>query len=82
MADSPLFEKACDELERATPLSPVEVRGTLRIALKEAGYDAGSVNRPQLLAVVLHSLPQELVARGLRDAEKICDRIASHLAGA
>jgi len=82
MADSPLFEKACNELERVTHLSPAEARGTLRIALREAGYDAGSVNRPQLLAVVFHSLPQELVARGLQDAQKICDRIASHLATA
>ena len=82
MTESPLFEKACDELERATQLSPAEARGTLRIALKEAGYDSGSVNRPQLLAVVFHSLPRELVARGLRDAQQICDRIAAHLATA
>jgi hypothetical protein len=82
MAESPLFEKACDALERATHLSQIEARGTLRIALKGAGYEAGSVNRPQLLAVVFHSLPQELVARGLRDVQKICDEIASQLATA
>ena len=80
MADSPLFEKACAELELTTQLNRTEARGTLRIALKEAGYDSGSVNRPQLLAVVFHSLPQELVARGLRDAQAICERIATHLA--
>jgi hypothetical protein len=80
MADSPLFEKACDELEQATHLSLAEARGALFMALKEAGYDAGSVNRPQLLAIVFHSLPQELVARGLPDAQKICDEIASRLA--
>jgi hypothetical protein len=80
MPDSPLFEKACDELERAAHLSQAEARGTLFMALKEAGYDAGSVNRPQLLAVVFHSLPQTLVARGLPDAQTICDEIAARLA--
>jgi hypothetical protein len=82
MAESPLFEKACDALEQATHFSQVEARGTLRIALKEEGYEAGSVNRPQLLAVVFHSLQRELAARGLRDAQKICDEIASWLATA
>ncbi len=82
MAESPLFEKACDALEKATGLSQVEARGTLRIALKEAGYEGGSVNRPQLLAVLFHSLPQELAARGLRDSQKICDEIALRLATA
>jgi hypothetical protein len=80
MAESRLFEKTCEALERATHFSPIEARGTLRIALKEAGYEVGSVNRPQLLAVILHSLPGELIARGVRDAEKICDEIASRLA--
>ena len=80
MADSPLFEKACDELERATQLSRAEARGTLRIAIKEAGFEAGSINRPQLLAIIFHSLPRELVSRGLDDAQQICDKIASQLA--
>lgn len=80
MADSGLFEKACAALEGATQLSQSEARGTLRIALKEAGYDAASVNRPQLLAVIFYSLPQELVALGLGDAQKICDDLASQLA--
>jgi len=80
MAESRLFEKACEALERATQLSQAEARGTLRIALKEAGYEAGSVNRPQLLAVVFYSLPRELVALGLGDAQKICDDIASQIA--
>jgi hypothetical protein len=82
MADSSLFEIACEALEQATHLSQIEARGTLRIALKEAGYDPASVNRPQLLAVIFHSLPQELVALGLPDAQKVCDAIASHLATA
>jgi hypothetical protein len=82
MADSPIFDMACDALEHATHLNQAEARGTLRIALKEAGYDPGSVNRPQLLAVVFHSLPRELIARGMQDAQKICDAIASQLATA
>ena len=80
MAESPVFERACEALEQATHLSQVEARGTLRIAIKEAGYDPGGINRPQLLAVVFHSLPQELAALGLANAQQICDAIASHVA--
>lgn len=80
MADSPLFEQACEELERATHLNRAEARGTLRIAIKEAGFEPRSINRPQLLAIIFHSLPRELVARGLPNAQQVCDKIASQLA--
>ena len=39
MADLTAFEQACESLEQLTELSRLEARGTLRIALKEAGLD-------------------------------------------
>ena len=52
MAAADSFEVASDEIERATNLSRLEARGTLRLALKEAGLDAASVTPPQMRVVV------------------------------
>jgi hypothetical protein len=81
MPDSTYFERACVELGSSTELSREEARGTLRIALKKAGYEAGNANRAQVLAVILHTLPEELAARGTADARTICQRIADRVAG-
>jgi hypothetical protein len=78
--ESQFFDKACEALEQATQWSQLEARGTLRIAIKEAGYDPSGVNRPQLLAVIFHSLPAELTSRGLANAREICQGIADRLA--
>jgi hypothetical protein len=75
-----LFEQACEELEAATPMTRLEVRGTLRLALKSAGFEPLSVNRPQLLSVLLQSLPRELESRGVGNAWSICDHVAARLA--
>lgn len=80
MPESALFERASVELGRSTNLSCAEARGTLRIALKKAGYEARNVNRAQILAVLFHSLPGELAARGMANARTICQEIAGRLA--
>ena len=82
MAESQYFEIACDALERATPLSQLEARGTVRIALKAAGFDSRSVNRPQVLAMVLGPLPTELSRRGVDEHEEVCRGIARRIASA
>src|SRR5262249_30057319 len=68
MADSATFDLACSELERRTSLNRLEVRGTVRIALKNAGLD-GSVTPAQMKVVLERVLPAELKARGVADAD-------------
>ena len=80
MADLTAFEHACESLERLTELSRLEARGTLRIALKEAGLDPASVKAAELRVVARMVLPNELAARGIADAESICERLRSELA--
>jgi hypothetical protein len=75
-----LFDRACEELEGASGLSRLEARGTLRLAVKAAGFEPLSVNRPQLLTVLLQSLPRELESRGVRDARGVCEGVAARLA--
>ena len=79
MADLTVFECACTSLEELTQLSRLEARGTMRIALKEAGLDPTSVRAAELCVVARRVLPNELGARGVADAESICERLCSRL---
>jgi hypothetical protein len=65
MADSPAFEAVCDALETSSSLDRLEARGTVRLALKQAGLEARSVSAAQLAVVVEKVLPEELDSRGV-----------------
>lgn len=80
MADSPVFEHACVELERRTGLDRLAARGTVRIALKGAGLDVASVNAAQMGVVLRRVLPSELATRGIEDGAAVCEAIADALA--
>jgi hypothetical protein len=80
MPDPTAFELACQNLEELTGLSRLEARGTMRIALKEAGLEPASVKAAELSVVARKVLPKELAARGIEDAESICERVCSALA--
>lgn len=79
MADSELFEQVCGQLERTTTLSRLEVRGTVRLALREAGFDTRSVLADQMAVVLRRLLPGELQKRGIADGERACEAICRTL---
>jgi hypothetical protein len=79
MADLTPFEHACERLEQLTGFSRLEARGTVRLALKEAGLDPASVKAAELSVVARKVLPNELAARGVADAESICEQLQSVL---
>jgi hypothetical protein len=81
MPDSTVFEKVCDELERATSLGRLEVRGTVRLALKNAGLDARTVRGEEMAVVLKKLMPAELQSRGIADGERTCEGIVRSLAG-
>ena len=81
MADSVAFEAACACLERASSLTHLEARGTIRLALKEAGFEAKTATPQVLGAVVRLVLPGELRSRRVADPEAICSEIALTLEG-
>ena len=76
MADSPVFDHACDQLQSHTDLDRLEARGTLRLALKDSGLDASSVDGAQMAVVLRRVMPSELERRGIADASSICEAIA------
>jgi hypothetical protein len=79
MADSPAFELVCDLLEANTSLERLEARGTVRLALKEAGFNPASVSPDQLAVVTEKLLPKELIARGIEDPNPTCARLLDGL---
>ena len=82
MADSSAFDWVCAELENATSLTGLEARGTVRLTLKESGLDAKTITPDQTAVVLQKLLPKELAARGVDDADAVCDRMAKGIVSA
>lgn len=81
MSDVSVFGFVCDQIERATSLSQLEARGTVRLALKAAGIDAKSVSAEQMKVVLGKVMPRELDSRGCENAERLCSEIVERMAG-
>jgi hypothetical protein len=75
-----LFDIAAERLERSTDMDRLSARGTLRIALKEAGLDAHKMTMPQLRTVFEKLMPKELEARGISDAAATCEAVINEIA--
>jgi hypothetical protein len=82
MADSAAFCWACEEIERVTRLSRLEARGTVRLALKEAGLEPRSVSAEQMKTILKKVMPAELASRGIEEAASLCGEIARALENA
>lgn len=79
MADSDAFQSVAEALEQTTDLDRLEARGTLRLALKQAGLDAKSVRASELAVVIERILPTELSARGVGDTQAVVARLRAAL---
>ncbi len=73
------FEWVAARLERETELGRLEARGTVRLALKQAGLEARSVSAWQMQVVLRRVLPEELRRRGVADAGRLCEQLAAGL---
>src|SRR5215468_3351896 len=63
MADSPAFVFVCEELERLTKLTRDEARGTVWLALRDAGFTASAVGPREMKVVLERLMPRELASR-------------------
>ncbi len=79
MADAAAFEWLCAELEQGSSLDRLEARGTVRLALKQAGLEARTVTADQMQVVVEKVLPRELENRGIADSKDVCRGFLSGL---
>lgn len=79
MADAEAFDYVCDYLEQNSALDRLAARGTIRIALKQAGLEARTVSPEQMAVVVEKVLPKEITSRGVADAERVCTELGHGL---
>ena len=79
MADSEAFRAGSEELESLCDLNRLEARGTLRIAVRTAGFPVDSVSSSDLAAIVRELMPAELEARGINDSRSVCEAVARFL---
>jgi hypothetical protein len=79
MAGSTAFEWLCTALEESTTLERLEARGTVRIALKEAGLEPRTVTPSEMRVVAQKVLPRELRQRGVQNEAALCERLISGL---
>jgi len=75
-----LFDFAAEKLEERADMDRLAARGTLRIALKEAGLDAHKLTVPQLRAVFEKLMPKELDARGVDNPVATCRAVMDEIA--
>ena len=68
-----LFDIAAEKLGESSDMDRLAARGTLRLALKQAGLDVNGVTVPQLRTVFEKLMPAELEARGVADAGVSCN---------
>jgi hypothetical protein len=80
VAEVGVFDWVCAEIERSTPLDGPVVRGTVRLALKEAGLNPESVDAAGMEVVVDKVLPQELASHRIDGIDELCARLAQALA--
>jgi len=72
VATASVFDLAAEQIEQKTMLDRLQARGTLRIAVRDAGLDAKTVSAQALARVITTKLPHELQVRGVEDAEAVC----------
>jgi hypothetical protein len=76
---STIFDFVSKEIERRTDLGKLEARGTVRLALKEAGFDVDAITAHQMSVVLERVMPGALASRGVPDSERVCSSLAALL---
>ncbi len=79
MSESEAFATICALVEDETDLDRLEARGTVRLALKDAGLDVRTVTRVQMAVVLERVLPRALTSRGVEDSDGLCKRWKAQL---
>ena len=79
-ATSAAFDRVCEELEHTTSLDRIQCRGTVRLALKDAGLDPARVQPREMVVVLQRVLPAALEARGVDGAVALCEQVARGIA--
>lgn len=81
MADESLaFITACEVIGERTELTTAQARGTVRLALQEAGLFDSQVKPSEMRVVARTLLAKELAAGGVEAVEAVCEAVSARLA--
>ena len=80
VAGSAAFEAVCGELASTEGMDRWTARGTLQLALMDAGLEASTVSATQLAIVVERLLPRQLQSHGGVNVDALCSRLRDVLA--
>ena len=81
MSAASVFDHVCEGLERSTALDRLQSRGTVRLALKEAGLEPSRVQPNEMAVVLARILPAALRSRGIESPDLLCAELARGLSG-
>lgn len=81
MTAASAFEHVCDGIEHRTSLDRLQSRGTVRLALKEAGLEPSRVQPSEMVVVLDRILPEALRSRGIESPDLLCAELARGLSG-
>lgn len=76
---SELFDIGAESLERRSSLDRLQARGTLRIAIKNAGVNLETLSLRELEVVLEKVLPHELESVGIENGKEICSALRQDL---
>jgi hypothetical protein len=76
---STIFDLVSKEIERRTDLGRLEARGTVRLAVKEAGFSVDAITARELAVVLERIMPEALSSRGVIEAAAVCTTLAKLL---
>jgi hypothetical protein len=76
---STIFDFVAAEIEKRSNLGKLEARGTVRLALKEAGFDADAITAQQMAVVLEKLMPGALTSRGVENAGGVCTELAASI---
>lgn len=74
-----MFEWVGQELEKRTALSRLEARGTVRLVLRDAGLEPGTVTVSEMVVVLRRLMTPALEKRRVEDAADVCKRVTELL---
>lgn len=80
MAGSAAFEAICAELANTAGMDRWTARGTLQLALMDAGLESTTATAAQLGIVVERLLPRQLQSHGGVNVDALCKRLRDVLA--
>ena len=75
-----LFDIAAERLGESSDMERLAARGTLRLAIKQAGLNTDNLTIPQLRTVFERLMPKELDARGVSDPAAACKTTMDEIA--